>query len=139
MRDIAHLDRLPGKRVDGTSRSDLELVVDHVSQTLVVDTTQIDVGLELFSSETRVHGFVPVKVISSGSQLFTKVVNRGVRIREPRVGFTWLAMLSDIANCHPALTAMALHPVRYRASLPPFRRYSRQTFRWSFARGKREG
>jgi hypothetical protein len=88
MRDIAHLNGLPGKRVDGTSRSDLELVVDHVSQTLVVDTTQIDVGLELFSSDTRVHGFVPVEVVSSGSQLFTKVVNRGVRIREPRVGFT---------------------------------------------------
>jgi hypothetical protein len=44
MRDIAHLNGLPGKRVDGTSRSDLELVVDHVSQTLVVDNANVDVS-----------------------------------------------------------------------------------------------
>jgi len=79
---VAHLDGLSRERVNGPRRSDLELVVDHVSKTLVVNASKIDVCLELFSGNTRIHRFVPVEVVSSRSQLFSKVVDGGVRIRE---------------------------------------------------------
>lgn len=78
-----YLDRLPGKRINRTSCSDLELVVHHVSQTLIVDKTKVNVGMEFFTSDTRVHRLVTVVVVTSSSKLLAKVVNWSILVREP--------------------------------------------------------
>jgi hypothetical protein len=79
-----HLDGLSGQRVNGTRRSDLELVVDHVSQTLIVHTSKVDVRLEFFTGNPRIHWFIPVKVVSGSPQLLAEVIHRGVGIGESR-------------------------------------------------------
>ena len=72
------LDGLTSQGSDGTGGTDLELVVDHVTQTLVVDNTHIDVSTELLTCDTRVHGLVPVVVEASTLQLVTEVLDGGL-------------------------------------------------------------
>lgn len=52
---LATFNRLSRERVNGTCRAHLELVGDHVAQTLVVDDAHEDVGLELASVDAAVH------------------------------------------------------------------------------------
>lgn len=54
-------------------------------QTLVIDKTKVDVGMEFFTSDTRVHGFITVVIVTSSSELLAKVVNRSVLVREPNI------------------------------------------------------
>lgn len=60
----SYLYRLLGDLINGTRRSDLEFVQHHVSQTLVEDDPEIDVGSELFTGNPRVHWLIPVIVVS---------------------------------------------------------------------------
>lgn len=59
-----NLDGLSSQRIDGSSGSDLELVVDHVSETLVVNDTEVDVCRELLTGDTRIHGLVSEVVVT---------------------------------------------------------------------------
>lgn len=54
-------------------------------QTLVIDKTKVDVRMEFFTSDTRVHGLVTVVIVTSSSELLAKVVNRSVLVREPDI------------------------------------------------------
>ena len=65
-RTLAALDGLPREGVDGTGRADLELVVDHVSEALVVHDAEIDVGAQLAAGDARVHGLVAHVVVACG-------------------------------------------------------------------------
>lgn len=80
--EYIYLDRLSGHRINGTCRPDLELVQNHVSQTLVVDHSDVDVRGKFLPGNTGVHWFVPVVIVTSGKQLLSKVVNSGVLLGE---------------------------------------------------------
>ena len=60
-----HLDGLACERIDWTGCAHLELVEHHVTQTLIVDYSKVDVCCELFACDPRVHGFISVVVVSS--------------------------------------------------------------------------
>lgn len=77
------LDRLSRDGIDRSRRPHLEFIVYHVSETLVVDDTQVDVRCELLSGDARVHRFVAPVVVTRGDELFTKVINGGVLFIEP--------------------------------------------------------
>lgn len=62
----AHLDGLTSERIDRPSRPDLELVVDHMSQPLVINQAKIDISLKLLAGDPRIHRLVPVVVVSRG-------------------------------------------------------------------------
>lgn len=53
-----------------------------MSQTLVVDETNVDVGLELLAGDTRVHWLVAVVVVSGSLELLAEVVDWTIGIRE---------------------------------------------------------
>lgn len=82
-RALAALDRLARERIDRAGRPDLELVVDHVPQPLVVDEAEVDVGRKLLAGDARVHGLVAVVVVAGGNELLAKVLDRRVVVREP--------------------------------------------------------
>jgi hypothetical protein len=73
---------LTGQRIDRASGPDLKLVVDHMSQSLIVDQTEIDIRVELFTRDAGVHRFVSVIVVSGSFELFPKVVDWPVLVRE---------------------------------------------------------
>jgi hypothetical protein len=78
-----NLNGLSSERVDGSGRSDLELVVDHVSETLVVDDAEVDVCRELLAGDSRVHGLVSEIIVTRLEELLAKVVDGRVVVREP--------------------------------------------------------
>lgn len=67
------LDGLAGQRGDGTGGSHLEFVVDHVSQTLIVYHSNVNVRRQFFSRNARIHGFIAVIIVSGALKLMTKV------------------------------------------------------------------
>ena len=79
---LAHLDGLTSQRVHWSRRSYLELVIDHVSQSLVVDQTDVDVGRELFTSDTRVHRLIAGIVVPSSEELLAKVLGGTIGVGE---------------------------------------------------------
>lgn len=54
-----------------------------MSQTLIVDETEVNIGMELFTSDTRVHWLVTVIIVTSRSKLLAKVVNWSILVRKP--------------------------------------------------------
>lgn len=76
------LDGLAGQRVHGTGGTDLELVVNHVTETLVVDDTDEDIGGELFTGDTTVEWFVAVVVVACLAELVAEVISGGVLLGE---------------------------------------------------------
>jgi hypothetical protein len=60
----------------------LELVQNHVPETLVIDNTEIDVGGKLLAGDARIHGLVAVIVVASCKELFPEIVNRCVFFRK---------------------------------------------------------
>jgi hypothetical protein len=77
-----HLDGLTSRLVERTSRSDLPLVTDHVTKTLVVDDSDVDIGVELLARDTRIHRLVSVVVVPGGLELLPEVLQRRVVFRE---------------------------------------------------------
>jgi hypothetical protein len=73
---------LSGQCVDGTRCTHLELVVHHVTETLVVNQTHVDVGGEFTTRNTRVQGLVTVVVVACLLELLTEVVGGGVFLGE---------------------------------------------------------
>jgi len=69
---------LSGQCVDGTRCTHLELVVHHVTETLVVDQTHVDIGGEFAARDTGVKGLVTVVVVACLLELLTEVVGCGV-------------------------------------------------------------
>ena len=63
----SHLNRLSCQWVNGTGGSYLKLVEYHVSQPLIVNHTEVDVGSKLLTCYTRIHWFIAIVVIPSGS------------------------------------------------------------------------
>ena len=76
------LDGLAGQLVNGTGGTDLELVVNHVTQTLVVDDTDEDVGGEFLAGDTAVEGLVAEVVVSGLAELVAEVVGGRVFLGE---------------------------------------------------------
>lgn len=75
-------DGLLRKGVDGARCPDLEFIVDHMSETLVEDAAEVDVGVEFGAEDPGVHGFVAVVVEACFDELFAKVVCSQVVFRE---------------------------------------------------------
>jgi hypothetical protein len=67
-------DGLAGERRDGTGGTDLELVVDHVTETLVVDDSDVYVGAEFLAGDAGVHGLVAVVVVAGALELVAEVL-----------------------------------------------------------------
>ena len=63
--------------------TDLELVEDHVPETLIVDNTNVDVRGELLPGDPGIHWFVAVVVVARSKKLLPEVVNCGIFFREP--------------------------------------------------------
>lgn len=70
-------------RINRPCRSDLEFVVHHVSETLIVDNAEVDIRSKFLTCDTRIHRFVAPVVVTSGYKLFTEMVNGGVLFVEP--------------------------------------------------------
>lgn len=79
----AYLDGLLSEVVDGSRCSYLELVRDHVAQTLVVDDPEVDVGVELGASDATVHDLIAIVVVAGRFELLTKVVHCAMLFVEP--------------------------------------------------------
>lgn len=77
-----NFDGLSSNLVDRTSRPHLPFITNHMPQPLIVNHPDINICFELLSSNPRVHWLIPMIVISSSSQLFTKVIRRSVVFRE---------------------------------------------------------
>lgn len=58
--------------------SDLELVVHHVSQTLVVDDSDVNICMEFLASDTRIHWLIAMVVIPSLHELMTEIITRSI-------------------------------------------------------------
>ena len=54
-----------------------------MSETLVVDNSNVDVCSELLAGDPGVHWLVAVVVVSCSLELFAKVIDRGVILGEP--------------------------------------------------------
>ena len=80
------LDGLVREVVDFTRGSHLELVVDHVTETLVVDQANINIAFELLAGDAGVHGLVAVVVVACGAELVAKVIRGCVLLREAEGG-----------------------------------------------------
>jgi hypothetical protein len=61
----------------------LELVQNHVPQTLVVHDTKVDVGGKLLARDAGVHRLITVVVVAGREKLLAEVVHCGVLFREP--------------------------------------------------------
>lgn len=59
-----HLDWLSSQRIHRPRSSHLELIIDHMSQPLIIDHSDIYIRHELFAGDSRVHRFISVIVIS---------------------------------------------------------------------------
>jgi hypothetical protein len=71
---FAAFNGLLGEGMDRASGTDLEFIVNHVSETLVKDTSEVDVSVEFGAKDPRVHGLVAVIVEAGFDELFAKVV-----------------------------------------------------------------
>ena len=66
---LPSLDGLAGQLVDGSRRSDLALVADHVSKPLVVDDSDVQVGVHDLSRDAAVERLRAVVVVPRGLEL----------------------------------------------------------------------
>jgi hypothetical protein len=87
-----YLDRLLGQILYRTSGAHLILVRHHVSQSLIINTANVNVGLELLSCDTTVHGFVAVEVVTGLEQLL------------PEKGSSWEIFCKSIIEKSRGLT-----------------------------------
>ena len=107
---LTTLDGLASRRHDRTSGTHLVLVVNHVTQTLVVDDTDVNVRLELLARDARVERLVAVVVVAGLHELVAKVVAgrvllvelEGRRVLRESVQGTGLAgeRLDEHTDCH---------------------------------------
>lgn len=67
-----------------------------MTQSLVVHHPQVDVGCELFASDTRVHRFVAVVVVPSCEKLLAEVVNGRVLLCEPMLTHQFMSITDEI-------------------------------------------
>jgi len=56
-----------------------------VSETLVVDDSDVNVRSKLLPGDPGVHWLVTIVVVSCSLELFAKVINRGVVFSEPKI------------------------------------------------------
>jgi hypothetical protein len=75
---LSTLDWLTRQLGDWSCGSDLELVVHHVTQTLVVNYPNVDVSVKFFASNSRIHRLIAVVVVSRFHELVTKIVSSSV-------------------------------------------------------------
>ena len=108
-----------------------------MSETLVVDNSDINVRSELLAGDPGVHWFVTIVVVSCSFELFAKVINRGVVFGEPGIKLLSISWDQGVERCD--ITGRVSHLVRGHASLQPSLPYSPPTFRSSFDSGTREG
>jgi hypothetical protein len=69
---------LTGESVNGTGGTHLELVVHHVTQTLVVHQTHVDISGELAACDSTVQRLIAVVIVACLAELLAEVVGCGV-------------------------------------------------------------
>lgn len=69
-----HLNRLSCQRVNGASGPYLKLVEYHVSQPLIIDHTEVDVGSEFLTCYPGIHRFIAIVVVPSSAKLLAEVI-----------------------------------------------------------------
>lgn len=80
--DVPPSHRLVGHLVPRSCRPHLELVGDHVTQPLVVNHPDEDVGFQLLAAQAAVEALRAIVVVPAGSEHFAKVLQGGVVLRE---------------------------------------------------------
>lgn len=78
-----YFDGLACDGVDWSRRPHLELVEDHVSQSLVIDDANVDIRCELLTGYTRIHGLVAIIIVSRGQELLAEVFYCGIFLGKP--------------------------------------------------------
>lgn len=64
MRGFYHLHWLAGYLVNGPDCPHLELVQHHVSETLIIYNTEINIGMEFLTGDSGVHGLISKVVVA---------------------------------------------------------------------------
>ena len=67
----------------------------HVTQSLVIDHADVDIGFHLLSPDARVERFASVVVEASGLQLFAKVIHRTLLLAELEGGAVLFVIILD--------------------------------------------
>jgi len=80
--NLTTLDRLASDRVDRTSSTSLELILDHVTQTLVEHDTNEDISHKRLTGDTGVKRLRTEVVVTSSAELLTKVIHSAVVLIE---------------------------------------------------------
>lgn len=80
----AYLHRLSCDRINRSCSAYLEFVQHHVSQTLIIYDTDVDVGGKFLSSDPRVHRLISIIIVSSRQELMTKVIDCCIFLCEPK-------------------------------------------------------
>ena len=87
--------------MDGTGGADLELVRDHVTKTLIVDNTKINISPQFLPRYATVHRFTAVVIESSQTKLLPKVIHRRVLlIKLEGSGVLGYAVNGTRLGCH---------------------------------------
>ena len=77
-RRTPYLDGLARNWINGTRGPYLEFVQYHMSKTLVVHDTEVNVRRELLACDSGIHWLVAIVVVSCGEKLLAEVVNGSV-------------------------------------------------------------
>jgi hypothetical protein len=77
-----NLHRLSCDRINRTRCANLKFVENHVSQSLIVDYANVDVGRKFLPSDTGVHRLIAIIVVPSGKKLLPKVIDGCVFFRK---------------------------------------------------------
>ena len=70
----------------------------HVTQSLVIDHADVDIGFHLLSPDARVERFASVVVEASGLQLFAKVIHRTLLLAELEGGAVLFVIILDYSQ-----------------------------------------
>lgn len=72
---LTTLQRLLGENINWSSRTSLTLIMYHVSESLIIHQSHIDVYFELGSIGTTIHSLIAIVIKTSIEQLSSKVIN----------------------------------------------------------------
>ena len=69
--ETSHLDGLSCQRVYRPGGPHLEFIIHHMSQSLIIHNTKVDVRRELLACDSRIHGLIAKVIVTSGKKLIS--------------------------------------------------------------------
>lgn len=70
-------DRLSSQWCNRPRSSDLEFVVHHMSQSLIINHSNINIRRKFLSRNPRIHGFISIEIVSGTFELMAKIFHCG--------------------------------------------------------------